>query len=184
MTDVNLQPLDGLKLCEQILKMTQKPEQDTIDKCPVCHRGTAARCLTHSHYFAKIKTDEAFQAVFQLVECLWSSGSVEQPSLPQKVLRWIDNGACRGYFSETVKEYYCLPYFEAINQAVAFIKDRFDQRDYAMYRNLEEVLLKGAAGSDLREPLREASGVYHVSRVYLQSLSLATKTTSVNCARG
>ena len=56
-----------------------------------------------------------------------------------------------GYFSETVEEHYRLQYFEAVDLAVASIKDRFDQPGYVMYRNLEELLLKGAAGSNFSE---------------------------------
>ena len=57
------------------------------------------------------------------------------------------------------------------------IKDRFNQPGYAMYRNLEELILKRAAGGDISEPLREASGVYHeldVSQLKLQLSNLAT----------
>ncbi len=82
---------------------------------------------------------------------------IEQPLLPRnrKVSRRIDDGNGGGSFSETVQEHYRLQYFEAVDLAVASIKDRFDQPGYAVYRNLEELLLKGTAGSDLSEQLRE-----------------------------
>ena len=75
--------------------------------------------------------------------------------------RRIDDSATSGYFSETVEEHYRLQYFEAIDLGVASIKDRFDQPGYAIYRNLKELLIKGAAGSDFSEHLREVSAVYH-----------------------
>ena len=62
--------------------------------------------------------------------------------------RRIDNGNRGDYFSETVEEHYYLQYFEAIDLAVASIKDRFDQTGYAIYCKL---LLKGAAGNDFSE---------------------------------
>ena len=60
---------------------------------------------------------------------------------------------------------------------MASIKDRFDQPGYAVYRNLEELLLKGAAGSELSKQLGEVSAVYHeldVSQLALQPSNLAT----------
>ena len=88
--------------------------------------------------------DVAFQAFFHLVKSLRTSTGIEQPSLPQKrkVPRRIDDGNNGGYFSETVEEHYRLQYFEALDLAVASIKDRLYQPGYAVYRNLEELLLK------------------------------------------
>ena len=85
--------------------------------------------------------DVASQDLFYLVESLRTSAVIEQPSLPQKrkVPRRIDDGNGGGFFSETVEEHYRLQYFEAVDLAVASIKDRFDQ---PVYHNLEELLLK------------------------------------------
>lgn len=70
---------------------------------------------------SKMRTDEAFQAFFDLIESLRTSAGVEQPSLPRKrkVPRRIDDGNGGDYFSETVEEHYHLQYFEAIDLAVA-----------------------------------------------------------------
>ena len=70
--------------------------------------------------------------------------------------RRIDNGTTSGYFSETVEEHYRLQYFDLV---VASIKDRFYQPGYTIYCNLEELSIKGAAGSDFSEHLREVSPV-------------------------
>ena len=128
---------------------------------------------------SKMRTDEAFQAFFDLIESLCTSAGVEQPSLPRKrkVPRRIDDGNGGDYFSETVEEHYVLQYFEAIDLAVSSIKDRFDQPGYAVYRNLEELLLRGAAGSDFSEQLKEVSGVYYeldASQLKMQLSNLAT----------
>lgn len=75
----------------------------------------------------------------------------EQPSLPWKgkVLRRIDDGSGESYSSETVEKHDLLQYFEAVDLAVESIKERFDQSSYAVYHNLEELLLKGATGRDV-----------------------------------
>ena len=57
------------------------------------------------------------------------------------------------------------------------IRDRFDQPGYAVYCNLEELLLKGAAGSDYSQQLGKVSGVYSeldASQLKLQLSNLAT----------
>ena len=170
--------LFGLKLCERILKMTDNLSRTLQKNALSAAEAQHIASLTVAT-LSTMRTDEAFQAFYDLVERLRSSAGVEQPSLPRKrkVPRRIDDGACSNYFSETVEEHYRLQYFEAVDLAVTSIKDRFDQPGYAMYRNLEELILKGAAGGDLSEPLREASGVYHeldVSQLKLQLSNLAT----------
>ena len=41
---------------------------------------------------------------------------------------------------------YHVAYIEAIDLAISTIQDRFDQPGYAMYRNLENLLLKATHG--------------------------------------
>ena len=56
-------------------------------------------------------------------------------------------------------------------------RERFDPPGYTVYCNLEELLLKGAAGSDFSEQLREVSGIYHeidASQLEVQLSNLAT----------
>jgi hypothetical protein len=52
-----------------------------------------------------------------------------------------DEGISNGDFSETVQDYYRRQYFEAVDLAVASIEERLNHPGYAMYRNLEEVLV-------------------------------------------
>ena len=170
--------LFGLKLCEQVLKMTDNLSR-TLQKPSLSAAEAQHIASLTVTTLSQMRTDAAFMAFFGLVECLRTSAEVEQPSLPRKrrVPRRIDDGATRGHFSETVEEHYRLQYFEAIDLAVASIKDRFDQPGYAIYRNLEELLIKGAAGSDFSEHLREVSAVYHeldASQLKLQLSNLAT----------
>ena len=125
-----------------------------------------------------MRTDEAFQSFFDLVQSIRTSYGVEQPSLPRKrrMPRRLDDGSS-GSFSGTVEEHYRLQYYEAIDLAVASIKDRFDQPGYAMYCNLEGVLLKGAAGTDYSEELTKVSELYHELDTSLLKLQLSNLAT-------
>ena len=93
----------------------------------------------------KMCTEESFRAFFDLVEYSRNLFNVERPSLPRrkKVPMRIEDENCGDSLIETVEEY-----FGAVELAVTSIKDRFDQPGYAVYRNLEELLLKGIAGNE------------------------------------
>ena len=99
---------------------------------------------------------------FDLVDRLRTSVGVEPPCLPRKrrVSRRVDEHGETSHFSESVEEYYRLQYFEAIDLAVMSIQDRFNQPGYTMYRNLEDILIKGAAGDDFEMELKEVAKLY------------------------
>ena len=93
-------------------------------------------------------------------------------------------GKDTGYFSQSPEEFYRLKYFEAIDLATTSIKDRFDQPDYAMYRHLEEALVKGVSGEDISKQLHEISRLYteiDISQftVHLASMSTYFKTNHI-----
>jgi hypothetical protein len=86
-------------------------------------------------------------------------------------------GKDTGYFSQSPEEFYRLKYFEAIDLATTSIKDRFDQPDYAMYRHLEEALVKGVSGEDISKQLHEISRLYteiDISQFTVQLASMST----------
>ena len=67
--------------------------------------------------------------------------------MKRKVTKYLDDGSAdSSFFSETVEDWYQVAYFEVLDLVIEAIKDRFDQPGCAIYRNLEELLVKGAAG--------------------------------------
>ena len=141
--------LFGLKLCERILKMTDNLSK-TLQKGTLSAANAQHIASLTVTTLCKMRMDAEFQAFFAMIKSLCTSVGAEQPSLPRKrkVPRKIDNGNGDNYSIEAVEEHYRLRYFEAVHLAVESIKDRFDQPVYVVYRNLEELLLKGATGSD------------------------------------
>ena len=93
-----------------------------------------------------MRTDEAFGLFFEYLEKLRNSTETEGPSLPRKrkAPRDLDVGQGDAYHSPTIQEHYRRQYFEAIDMVVARIQVRFDQPGYAIYCNLESLLLKAA----------------------------------------
>ena len=167
--------LFGLKLCERILKMTDNLSKTLQKSTPSAANAQHIASLTVTT-LSKMRTDEGFHSFFTTVQSLCTTVGAEQPSLPRrrKVPRRIDDGSGDSYSSATIEEHYRLQYFKAVDLAVESIKDRFDQPGYAVYRNLEELLVKGASGRDFSEHLREVSIVLDASQLEMQLSILAT----------
>ena len=153
--------LFGLKLCERILKIT-----DNLSKTLQHQSLSAAQAQDIAEQTTKtlkgIRTDEAFELFFQLVERLRNSTNTEEPSLPRKrkAPTRFKVGDGDSYHSPTIQEHYRRHYFEAIDLAISSIQNRFDQPGYSVYRNLETLLLKAANKEEYSSELREVVTFY------------------------
>ena len=126
MSQYNL--LFGLKLCERILKIT-----DNLSKTFQKQSLSAAAAHDLAELTIKtlkgMRTDEAFELFFQMVERLHGCTDTKELTLPRKgkAPKRIEIGEGDGYHSPTVQEHYRQQYFEAIDLAISSIQDRFDQ---------------------------------------------------------
>ena len=64
------------------------------------------------------------------------------------------------HFPQTDKEHYKRVYFEAIDFATTAVTSRFDQKDFKVYVNLQELLLKATAKEAYDAELAEVLKVY------------------------
>ena len=135
----------------------------------------------------KIRTDQSFQLFFALVQNLCQGlNIIEEPDLPRtrKAPRRLDDGSAdSSFFSETAEDWYRAAYFEALDLVIEAIKDHFDQPGYAVYHNLEELLVKGAAGEEFGDEKRQVCELYHEidgSQLNVQLESLVTYFQSEN----
>ena len=73
-------------------------------------------------------------------------------ALPRKrrALKRYDNNMS-GILPASPKDYYCAIYFECLYTVTACIKERFEQKSYHIYSNLEQLLLKGDRGNENNE---------------------------------
>ena len=98
---------------------------------------------------------------------------VEEPALPRKrraPKRYDDNNrSCT--LPASPKDYYCAIYFECLDTVTACIKERFEQKSYHIYSNLEQLLLKGD-GNENNElfPLYKDDFTRDVLQVQLSTL--------------
>ena len=143
MSQYNL--LFGFKLCERILKIT-----DNLNRTLQKQSLSAVQAQTIADLTVKtlkgMRTDEAFDLFFKLVQQLSDKTNTAEPSLPRKrkAPKHFEVGDGDRNHSPTVMEYYRRQYFEALDLATSSIHDRFDQPGYAVYKNLEALLFKAA----------------------------------------
>ena len=109
-----------------------------------------------------IRSDTAWESFYTLVESLQQKFDVNEAVLPhnRKVPRRYEEGQATGFHSKTAADLYRVAYFEALDLAVYAINERFDQPGYAMYPNLEELLLKAIRGDDYADELRQVINLY------------------------
>ena len=135
------------------------------------------------------RTDEAFELFFQLVEHLGNNVGADGPTLPKKskTPKRYEIGEGEGYHSPTVSEHYRRLYFEAIDLVISGINDRFDQPGYAIYQNLEALLLKAANNEDYSTELSEVTAFFvnDIDEGELQSqLLIFTTKFATECQSG
>jgi len=65
------------------------------------------------------------------------------------------------FFSETVEDWYQAAFFEALDLVIEGIKDFFDQPGYAIYRNLEELLVKEASSEEYSGQKKQVCELYN-----------------------
>ena len=75
---------------------------------------------------------------------------ISKPSLPRKrkAPRRFEVGTSEGFFSHTPESFYRVEYMEALDLAINFIREHFNQPGYRIYCNLENLLLKAANRDD------------------------------------
>ena len=106
-------------------------------------------------------------------------GLPRRKKAPRKLEAYFGYGAGDSYQHETVETYYRAQYFDAIDKVVTTIKDRFDQPDYKIYVNLEQVLLNGAADKNIDESLAVLEEHYKSDFDFTQlKIQLETLSTS------
>ena len=78
----------------------------------------------------------------------------------RKAPRRFEIGTEEGSHSATVEDHYRRAYFEVLDLAIAGISYRFNQLGYAIYNNLEGLLVSAANSEPFNEQLTEVVAFY------------------------
>ena len=76
--------------------------------------------------------------------------TVDAPSLPRQGKRPMryEHGSAPAEFASEPEDHYRRIYYEALDLIIESINERFDQPGYALYSNLEQLLLKAVRHED------------------------------------
>ena len=130
-----------------------------------------------------IRAEEDFDLFWENVIKHGERLEADKPALPRKRRQPKTMTDYFGYGTgdETVyscpKDYYRRQYFEAFDNVINCIEERFDQEDFQMYASMEHVLLQATKGETYVEELREIVEFYKedldesVLRSQLQTLT-------------
>ena len=108
-----------------------------------------------------MRTDEAFSLFFALVGQSCQHAGTNESVLPRKrkAPSRLEVESADGFHSTTVEEHYRRQYFEALDLAISGIRKRFDQPGYAVYKNLEWLLVTAANQQCFQALIFSASNV-------------------------
>ena len=100
-----------------------------------------------------LRNEEMWTMFWKKLNCQADGTHVSSPTLPQRrraPLRLEDciGGQAMPEYSETVDDHYRRIYFEALDLVTTTINDRFNQADYAVYAECEELLLSAVNGKN------------------------------------
>ena len=90
------------------------------------------------------RTDAEFDKFWNQLVNEVSQLDFEEPTLPRKrkMPKRFDEVASH-HFYETPKDLYRRTYFEAYDNVIQGIEKRFQQKDFLIYRNIQDMLLMG-----------------------------------------
>ena len=153
--------LFGMHLSKTILKHADNLNQTLQKQQMSAAEGQGIADLTVAT-LDRMLSDEALELFFALVERSRENLGADSPSSPSKrrAPARFGFGSGAGNHVESVEDLYRQKYFEALNLCIAMIKDHFDQPGYAVYRNLEEVLVMAANGNPHEEQLKAIHDFY------------------------
>lgn len=153
--------LFGIHLCKKLLKITDNLSR-TLQKQSLSAaegQNIAAKTVIT---LEKMRSSEAFDQFFQVVNLSRSELEVDPPQLPRKrkAPSRFEIGSGSPSFSNTVEDHYRAIFFEGLDLVINSVKHRFEQPGYKIYRNLEELLVLAANGKDYRDQLKAVNETY------------------------
>ena len=109
----------------------------------------------------KIRNDELFDLFWQTVILFQQDLEVNEPAISRRrkaPKRYVI--VSEGFFHENPKELYHKEYFSVLDLVINYIKDRFQQPGYGVYKHLQELVLKAVFGKNHVSELQFATTFY------------------------
>jgi len=153
--------LFGLILSKKILKLTDNLSC-TLQKQEVSAAEGHAMAEITVRMLKTMRIEEFFGLFFYLADHFRELTGTGPVALPRKRRAPHQYEISLGEESHctTVEDHYHLQYFEVLDIAIASITDHFDQPGYAVYKNLEGLLVKAANGQLISSYLESVTTFY------------------------
>lgn len=138
----------GLNLGERLYSHT-----DNLSKT---HQGTKMAAVSGQRLanltkeaLTKMRTDQSFDLLYTNV-ARKSEGLVGEPTLPRKrrTPARLEVGAGAPTYPQTAKDHFRRVYYEALDLIVSAINQRFNQKSFSSYAQMETLLVKAANGDN------------------------------------
>ncbi|CAG2184616.1 unnamed protein product [Mytilus edulis] len=152
---INLKFFFGSSLAEVLLR-----NADNLSKTLQCKDLSAAESKSIAQKTVQtlksLRDDECFNLFWENVIMKSRRKSVEEPVLPRKrrMPSRLETGTATAEFHSTPKDFYRQKYYQAVDHIVQAITDRFEQEDFTIYLNTEQVLLKCIKGVDFSDEFK------------------------------
>ena len=119
-----------------------------------------AECTVNT--LVSMRTTDCFDGFFLLVHCFCERTNTNPPVLPRKrrAPQCFEVGTGEGSHSSTVEDHYRQAYFEVLDLAIASISDRFNHPGYAIYQNIESLIVSAANCEPFDQHLKEVVEFY------------------------
>ena len=107
------------------------------------------------------QSDENFDMFWETTLSRKEILNIEDPILPRKrKMPARYNEGDNHSFPESPKVHYRKIYFEVYDFVINAIESRFNQNDYVLYRNIQELLLKSAKNQSIEKEFNDVSSFY------------------------
>ena len=133
-----------------------------------------------------LRDDSNFTLFWDLVKRKSQSLNIGTPRLPRQRKRpaRYEYGHASAEFTSEPKDHYERIYYEALDLIIMSITEHFEQPGYALYSNLEQLLLKSVKHEDYEEELKSVSELYqsdlHIENLKAQLLTLSSQNICSN----
>ena len=105
-----------------------------------------------------LRTDEVFAALYARACQEQQRFEIAEPALRRKrrAPARFEIGRAQGDFPDTPEAHYLQLFFEAVDNVVLAISERFDQPGYRTYRNMQDLITKACRGEPYEDELEYA----------------------------
>ena len=145
----------GCRLGKMLLTQTDNLSRTLQDSSITAAEGQGAAMSTVS-VLEKSRNDESFQRFWSIVNVDKERLDVEDPVQPRKrkaPARYETGTVGTGYFAQSKEDLFKAMYYDALDNAIEGIKARFEQSDWLVYKNIQEVILRSLRGDKFSEEL-------------------------------